>query len=158
MAVSPTYALAHVFLPNLARLQGPHNFVSAAEMKKKEFFDQVWTQAQLGFTGRTFFLARDPYRVAVVELPAPKEAGEAHMVAVVTRTTEQWFWKFFTLEMDYVLASRTFRTMICEREGNKHRKICPGPVLSGTFERDATDFIDAALAPIISGRGLAEAR
>ncbi|HRC56744.1 MAG TPA: hypothetical protein PKU97_12515 [Kofleriaceae bacterium] len=156
--MSPTYALAHVFLPNLARLQGPNNFVSAAEMGKKEFFEQVWAQAQMGYTGRTFFLARDPYRIAVVELPEPKEAGEAHMVAVVTRKTEQWFWKFFTLEMDYVLTTRSFRTMICERDGNKHRKIGPGPALTGAFERDATEFADAALLPIISGRGIAEAR
>ncbi len=158
MAVSPRYALAHTFLPNLARLQGPNNFVSAVEMKKKEFFDQVWTQAQMGFVGRTIFLSRPPYRVAVVELPEPKEAGEAHMVAVITRTTEQWFWKYRTLEMDYVLATRSFRTLICEREGATHRKLGPGPALTGDFERDAAAFADAALLPIISGRGLGEAQ
>lgn len=158
MAVSPSHALANVFLPNLARLQGPNNFVSAAEMKKAEFFEQVWTQAQLGYTGRTCFVARDPYRAAVVELPAPKEAGDAHMIAVITRKTDQWFWKYFILEMDYVLATRSFRTMIIERDGPKTRKVGPGPAVTGEFERDAGSFVDAALLPIISGRGLSEAR
>lgn len=157
MAVSPSHALANVFLPNLARLQGPNNFVSAAELKKAEFFDQVWNQAQLGYKGRTCFVARDPYRAAVVELPAPKDAGDAHMIAVITRKTDQWFWKYFILEMDYVLATRSFRTMIIERDGQKTRKVGPGPAMSGTFERDAGDFVDAALLPIISARGMAEA-
>jgi hypothetical protein len=155
MPVSPTHALAHVFLPNLTKLQGPNTFVSAVERNNKDFFEPAWSQAQLTHVPDILFLHRAPYRIAVVELPAPRDLGDAHMVAVVTRTTDGWFWKYFTLEQDYVLASRTFRTMLCEREGAKHRKIGPGPALTGDFKSDAAAFADAALLPIISARGLA---
>jgi hypothetical protein len=154
MALSPTYALAHVFLPNLTKLQGPHTFVAAVERGKKEFFAPVWAQAQIEHDPVFFFLQRDPYRVAVLELPPSKDTGEAHMIAVVTRSTDQWFWKYFTLERDYVLATQSFRTLICERDGAKHRKIGPGPVLTGVFKADATAFADLALLPVISAQSL----
>jgi hypothetical protein len=152
MAVTPTYALAHVFLPNLAKLQGPNTVVSAVERGNKAFFEQAWAQAQITYDPRILYLQRDPYRIAVIELPPSKDPGEAHMIAVVTRTTDSWFSKYFTLERDYVLATQTFRTLICEREGTKHRKVNPGPALSGDFARDATAFADAALLPIVSAR------
>jgi hypothetical protein len=156
MAVSPTYALAHVFLPNLTKLQGPHTLVAAVERGNKAFFEQVWLQAQLPFDPKIFFLKRDPYRCAMLELPPPRDAGDAHMIAVITRTTDSWFWRYFTLEQDYVLATRSFRTLICQREGAKHSKLGPGPQLTGDFERDAAAFADAALLPIITNRSLAD--
>jgi hypothetical protein len=155
MPVSQTHALAHVFLPNLTKLQGPHTFVSAIERGNKDFFEPAWSQAQLKHDPNILFLNRAPYRVGIVELPSPRDPGDAHLVAVVTRTTDGWFWKYFSLEQDYVLSTRSFRTMICEREGAKHRKIGPGPLLTGDFRKDAAAFADAALLPIISARGLA---
>ncbi len=155
MPVSPTHALAHVFLPNLTKLQGPNTVVSAVERGNKLFFEQVWMQAQIQHDPQLLFINRAPYRVAIIELPTPRDPGDAHMIAVTTRTTDGWFWKYFTLEQDYVLSTRSFRTMICEREGAKHRKIEPGPALTGEFKRDAEAFADAALRPIISARGLA---
>lgn len=157
MPVSPTYALAHVFLPNLTKLQTPNSVVSAVERNNKTFFEQVWMQAQVSHDPNILYLHRAPYRIAVIELPKPRDLGDAHMVAVVTRTTDGWFWKYFTLEHDYVLQTQSFRTLICERDGAKHRKIGPGPALTGDFRKDATAFADAALVPIISARGLSAA-
>lgn len=157
MPVSPTYALAHVFLPNLTKLQGPNTVVSAVERNNKAFFEQVWAQAQVQHVPNIFFLNRAPYRVAVIELPTPRDLGDAHMVSVITRTTDGWFWKYFTLEHDYVLQTQSFRTMLCERDGAKHRKLGPGPALTGDFKRDAMAFADAALLPIVSARGLSAA-
>lgn len=155
MSVSPTHALAHVFLPNLARLQGPNTVVSAVERGNKAFFEPTWRQAQVEHDPKILFLPRDPYRVAVIELPAPRDLGDAHMICVITRTTDSWFWKYFTLEHDYVLTSQSFRTQICERDGRSHRKLGVGPALTGEFARDAAAFADAALLPIISNRSLA---
>jgi hypothetical protein len=157
MPVSPTYALAHVFLPNLTKLQGPNTLISAVERNNKAFFDQVWAQAYVQHDPNMLFLHLAPYRVAVIELPAPRDLGDAHMVAVITRTTDGWFSKYLTLEQDYVLATRTFRTQLCEREGATHRKLGAGPVLTGDFRKDATAFADAALLPIISARGASAA-
>jgi hypothetical protein len=155
MAVSPTYALAHVFLPNLTKLQGPNTVVSAVERGNKDFFEGAWAQAQLKHDPKIFYLLREPYRAGVIELPAARDVGDAHMIAVVTRRTDNWFWKYFTLEHEYVLATQSFRTALCEREGSKHRRIGPGPALTGDFGKDAAAFVDAALVPIISARSLA---
>ncbi len=153
MPVSPTHALTHIFLPNLTKLQGPNTVVSAVERNNKLFFEQVWAQAHVQHDPQIFYLHRAPYRIGVIQLPEPRELGDAHMIAVITRTTDNWFWKYLTLEHDYALATKSYRTMICEREGATHRKLFAGPALTGDFKKDATAFVDAALVPIISARG-----
>ena len=41
MAMTPTFALAHVFLPNLVKLKGAATVIGVIERKEKFFFDAV---------------------------------------------------------------------------------------------------------------------
>ena len=155
--MTPTYALAHVFLPNLVKLKGAATIVGVIERKEKFFFDPVWSQAHVEHT--PFLLATtrpDPtgntYRIGVVDLPPPKELGEAFFFAMAVSATDPSFARVFTLEHDYVLAKQTDRTLVCEREGQKHTKHFDGPALTGNKDVDATAFVDAFMELIVPTR------
>jgi len=143
--MTPAFALAHVFLPNLTKLKGAATIVGAIERKEKVFFDQVWAQAHVAHDARFVAVIREPYRIAVMALPEPKEMGEAFFVAWVVKKTDPGFARYFTLEHDYVLAKRANRTVLCERDGQKQTKHGDGPVVSGDFAVDAAAFVEAVL-------------
>jgi hypothetical protein len=143
MAMTPSYALAHVFLPNLVKLKGGATVVSAIERNEKVFLDQVWTQAHVTHNPLIKAVQRDPYRIGVVTLPPPTEIGEAFMVGIVVNKSDPSFMRYFTLEHDYVLSKKANRTLLCERIGQQHTKHGDGPVPSGTPEADIASFIDA---------------
>lgn len=149
MAMTPTYALAHVFLPNLVKLKGASTIVGVIERKEKFFFDAVWSQAHVEHTAFLLFATRDHYRIGVIDLPPPKELGEAFFFALVVSSQDPSFARVFTLEHDYVLAKKADRTLVCEREGSKHTKHFDGPVLTGNKETDANAFVDAFMELII---------
>ena len=48
--------------------------------------------------------------------------------------------RYFTLEHDYVLATKSTRTQLCEREGQRTQKIGEGPKVTGDFQADAGAF------------------
>jgi hypothetical protein len=150
MAQSPSFALANTFLPNLVKLKGAATVVSSIERREKVFFDQVWNQAHITHNPNLLSQGRDPYRIGVIGLPAPKEMGEAHMVAVVVKIGDPQFSRYFMLEHDYVLAKKADRTVVCEREGSKHTKHFEGPVLTGDLAKDGVAFIDAFMELIVS--------
>jgi hypothetical protein len=143
MAMTPNYALAHVFLPNLVKLKGAATVVGVIERKEKFFFDAVWAQAHIEHAPYLFAQNRDPYRIGVVNLPAPKDMGEVFFVGIVANKADPQLGRYFTLEHDYVLAKKEDRTLICERVGTKHTKHFDGPELTGNNETDAIAFIDA---------------
>ena len=142
MPVSPTYALAHTFIPNLIKLKGAATLISALERKEKSFLDQLWQQAYVTHDPKFTAVLREPYRIGVFTLPPPKDLGEAHMVGMVVKKTDPSFTRYYTLEHDYVLAKRADRTLLCERDGQKHTKHGDGPVLTGDFAKDSVAFID----------------
>lgn len=143
MAMTPTYALAHVFLPNLVKLKGAATIVGVIERKEKFFFDTVWSQAHVEHTPFILAATRDTYRIGVLDLPAPKDLGEAFFFALVVSSKDPSYARVFTLEHDYVLAKKADRTLVCEREGTRHTKHFDGPVLTGNKEADASAFIDS---------------
>lgn len=149
MAMTPAYALAHVFLPNLTKLKGAATVVGAIERKEKVFFDGVWAQAHVTFDPKHVALVREPYRIAVMALPEPKEMGEAFFVGWVVKKGDPAFARYFTLEHDYVLAKKANRTVLCEREGQKHTKHGDGPVVTGDFGADAATFVDAFMERVV---------
>lgn len=149
MGITPNYALAHRFLPNLIRIKTPNTVIGVMERKEKYFFDQVWDQALVDHTAQLATHLRSGYRVGVVDFPAPKEMGEAHMAAMVVDNAGSA--RLFLLEYDYVLATKSDRTMITELEGSRHTKHIVGPALSGAFDADAKAFVDAVM-PIVTGR------
>jgi hypothetical protein len=152
MAMTPTYALAHVFIPNLIKLKGAATVISALERKEKTYLDQLWSQAYVTHDPQIATVARDPYRIGVFSLPAPKELGEAHMVGLVVKQGDPGFSRYFTLEHDHVLAKKADRTVLCEREGKDHKRHGDGPALTGTFATDAAAFIDAFMELIVPTR------
>lgn len=149
MAMTPTYALAHVFLPNLIKLKGHATVISAMERRDLIFFDPLWAQAHITHNPYVSSQNRDPYRVATITLPTPTEMGEAYMAGIVIKANDPVFMRYFTLEHDFVLAKQANRTVLAEREGQKHSKRGDGPALTGNNEADAKAFIDCFMELIV---------
>ena len=152
MAKSPTHTLAHVFIPNLVKLKGAATVISALERNEKSFLDQLWSQAFVKHDPEIAAVTRDPYRIGVFTLPAPKDLGDAYMVGLVVKKGDPVFARHFTLEKDLVLAKNTERTVLCEREGQTHRKHGDGPALTGAFATDSVAFINAFMELIVPTR------
>jgi hypothetical protein len=91
---------------------------------------------------------RDGLRIGVVDLPAPREPGEAYFVGIVAKVSDLAMSRFFTLEQQYVIASASTRTLLCERDGNRHIKHGEGSPITGNGEVDGNAFIDAIVAQI----------
>jgi len=95
---------------------------------------------------------RDPYRIGVFNLPAPKELGDAYMVGLVVKSGDPGYSRYFTLDHDYVLAKKAERTLLCERDGQIHKKHGDGPTLTGNHAADSAAFIDAFMELIVPTR------
>jgi hypothetical protein len=149
MAMTPAYALAHVFFPNLIKLKGHATVMSALERKDLIFFDPLWAQAHITHNPYASSQTREAYRIGTITLPAPTEMGEAYMAGMVVKANDPVFMRYFTLEHDFVLSKQSNRTLLCEREGQKHSKRGDGPVLTGNNEVDAKAFIDCFMELII---------
>src|SRR4051812_45113756 len=149
MAMTPTYALAHVFFPNLLKLKGHATVVTAIERRDLVFFDALWAQAHLEHKPFLMTAIRADYRAAVVTLPPPKEMGEAYMIGLVTKPSDPALLRYFLLEHDFVLAKQSNRTVLAEREGQKHSRRGDGPALVGNSEVDAVAFIDCFMELLI---------
>jgi len=145
MAMSPTFALAHVFLPNLVKLKNAATIVGVIERREKFFFDQLWNQAHVEHIVTLHAEQRGEYRFGVIDLPAPREMGEAYFAAVVAKTGDASWGKLFLLEHDYVLATKSDRTFVSEREGTRHSKLFEGPVLTGDKAVDAKAFVESIM-------------
>ena len=149
MAMTPAFALAHVFLPNHTKLKGPGTVVSALERKDKAHLAPVWQQAYVTHEPKLWTGVRDPYRIAVIDLPAPKEMGEAHLVAWVINKSDPGFARYFLLEHDYVLAKKTHRTGLAEMVGKDHKKHGDGSPVTGDFAVDAPAFVDCFMELLV---------
>ncbi len=122
--------------------------VSAIERKEKSFLGPVWSQAHVTHDPALHAVFRDPHRIGVITLPPPAEIGEAFMVGIVVKSGEPAFMRYFTLEHDFVLVKKANRTLLCERDGQKHTKYGDGPVLTGNTATDIQAFVDAFMALI----------
>ena len=149
MAMTPTYALAHVFIPNFLKLKGAGTLVSAVERRDLVFLDALWSQAHITHSPHISYQFRDPYRIATLSLPTPSEMGEAYMAGIVVKLNDPPFMRYFTLEHDFVLAKKANRTVLCERSGQKHTKRGDGPALTGNNEADAKAFVDCFMELIV---------
>jgi hypothetical protein len=135
--------IAHVILPNLMKLRGAATIVSAIERRDASPFAQVWQQTGVAHTPQIIAKERDEYRIGVISLPKPDEMGEAYFAAFVAKKNDAAITRYFTLEHDFVLATKTTKTAVCEREGQRTRKIGEGPPITGDFQADAEAFIKA---------------
>jgi hypothetical protein len=142
MAMTSAYALAHVFLPNMVKLKGHASVVSAIERRDLMYFDPLWAQAHITHDPHVTAEMREPFRIVTITLPSPSEMGEAYMAGIVVKNSDAAFMRYFTLEHDYVLARQANRTLLCEREGQKHSKRGDGPALTGNAGDDARAFVN----------------
>jgi hypothetical protein len=140
--------IAHVVLPNLMKLKGAATLVSAMERRDASPFAQVWQQTGVNHNPFVAAKERGDWRFGVMTLPAPKEMGEAHLCAFVTNKNDAAMTRYFTLEYDYVLATKTTKTVVCEREGQRTVKKGDGPPVTGDFTTDSNAFVDALMAVI----------
>lgn len=149
MPQSPAYTLAHVFFPNMIKLKGAATVMSSLERKDKIFFDPLWQQAYVTHNPSIRTELREPWRIGVMTLPPPKDMGEAHMAGLVLEKNKPTPPRYFTLEHDFVLKTGQNRTLLCERDGQKHIKHGDGPALTGDVEKDMAAFIEAFMALIV---------
>src|SRR5262245_25523836 len=138
--------IAHVVLPNLMRLKGAATLVGAMERRDLSPFAQVWSQTGVAHEAQAVAKEKDVWRIGVLSLPKPKEMGEAFMCAFVAKKNDAAITRYFTLEHDYVLATKKERTVVCEREGNRTLKHGDGPPITGDFAADAAAFVEAIIA------------
>jgi hypothetical protein len=149
MAMTPAYALAHGFLPNMLKLKGAQVVVGAVERRDLVFFDALWRQAHVAHHPYVWSDARAPYRAAAITLPRPAEMGEAHMAGIVVKTNDPVYVRYFTLDHDFVLARQADRTVLAEREGQRHTKHGEDPAVTGNPEIDAKAFVDCFMELIV---------
>jgi hypothetical protein len=140
--------IAHVVLPNLMKLKGASTLVGAMERRDASPFAQVWQQTGVEHTPQVSAKERDVWRIGVMSLPKPSEMGEAYMCAFVAKKNDASITRYFTLEYDYVLATRSARTIVCEREGQRTIKHGDGPPVTDDFQADANAFVDAIMEVI----------
>jgi hypothetical protein len=140
--------IAHVVLPNLMKLKGASTLVGAMERRDASPFAQVWQQTGVEHSPQVIAKERDVYRIGVMSLPTPSEMGEAYMCAYVAKKNDAAITRYFTLEYDYVLATKTAKTIVCEREGQRTIKHGDGPAVSGDFQTDSNAFVDAIMEVI----------
>lgn len=158
MAASPINTLAHTLLPNLIKLKGHTAFAMAVERKDKAFFTQSWQQAFVDHDPKFFYTTKDnvdatvTYRIGVVNLPEPKEMGDAYMLATVVKKNDSAFGRLFLLEKDWVMKTKQDKTTISEREGagaGRRSVHFDGPALSGVWETDAPAFVTAFMELLV---------
>lgn len=141
--------IAHVVLPNLMKLKGASTLVSAMERRDVTAFAQVWSQTGVDHVPQVIAKEREhqgvAWRIGILSLPKPNEMGEAYMCAFVAKKNDAAVTRYFTLEYDYVLATKSTRTVIGEREGTRTTKHGEGSPVTGDFQTDAAAFVEAIL-------------
>jgi hypothetical protein len=137
--------IAHVVLPNLMKLKGAATLVGAMERRDLSPFAQVWQQTGVNHTPQVAAKERGDWRFGIMSLPAPKEMGEAHMCAFVAKKNDVAVTRYFTLQHDYVLATKQTKTVVAEREVQRMIKRCDGPPITGDFQADANAFVDVMM-------------
>ena len=140
--------IAHVVLPNLMKIKGVAMLIGAMERRDASPFAQVWQQTGVDHSPQVIAKERDVWRIGVMSLPAPTEMGEAYLCAFVAKKDDPAITRYFTLEYDYVLATKSAGTVLCEREGQRTVKHGEGPALSGDFQTDSNTFVDAIMAVV----------
>ena len=136
--------IAHLILPNVMKLKTASTLVGALERRDGSAFAHVWQQTGIEHTPQCIAKEKDPWRYGVISMPKPSEMGEAYFVAFMAKKNDAAVTRYFTLEYDYSLATKTAKTVICEVDTNRSiTKWGEGPPITGDFAADASAFIDA---------------
>ncbi|MDB4955627.1 MAG: hypothetical protein JWO36_3196 [Myxococcales bacterium] len=142
---SAVQTIANMILPNVFKLKGSATVLSAMERRDASIFEHVWAQTGIAHKPTLVAKERDPWRIGIMTLPAPTEMGDAYLCAFVTKKTDAGLARYFLLEYDYVLATKTTRTQVTERDGQRTIKHGEGPVMTADDSANATGFFDAIM-------------
>lgn len=140
--------IVHLVLPNVMKLKGAASLISSMERRDASPFAHVWQQTGVEHTPQVIAKEKDNWRIGVMSLPKPSELGEAYLCAFIAKKNDPSVQRYFTLEYDYVLATKTSKTIVCEREGQRTVKKGDGPEFTGDFQTDASAFVDAIVAKL----------
>jgi hypothetical protein len=143
---SPLDTIAHLILPNVMKLKGAATLVGAMERRDTSPFAHVWQQTGIEHAPQVIAKEKGDWRIGVMSMPAPSAIGEAYLVAFIARKNDAAITKYFTLEYDYVLATKSTKTVVCEREGSRTIRRGDGPAYTNDFQADASAFVDALTA------------
>ena len=137
--------IAHIVLPNLLKLKGAGPIVTAMERRDVSMFQSVWDQTGVPHTPEVLAKDKGDWRLGIMSLPKPNEMGDAYLCAFVAKKNDVAITRYFTLEHDYVLSTKATRTQLCERIETRMRKLHEGQVVTGDFQKDASNLIDAIM-------------
>ena len=136
--------IAHLILPNVMKLKTASTLVGALERRDVSAFAHVWQQTGIEHSPQCIAKEKEPWRYGVISMPKPSEMGEAYMVAFMAKKNDAAVTRYFTLEYNYSLVTKSATTVICEVDTNRSiTKWGDGPALTGDFMTDASAFIDA---------------
>ena len=142
---SPRYVAAHLLLPRFLREQGAPAVLDAIERGDADFFQPVGSmRASASRPGRA--IGRKGLRVGVLTLPMPREVTEAYLAAVVGKTPDPSYLRYFLWEKSESVFDDKPRTVISEWAGTEHRNFGQGPPFTGDLAKDSGEFVERAVA------------
>jgi hypothetical protein len=143
---SPRYLAEHMLLPRFLREQGAPAVLDAIERSDADFFQPVWMNAGFRFATRPSYRAQGGWRLGVLTLPMPRETTEAYLAAVVGKTAEPAYLRYFLWEMSESLFDDKPHTVISEWAGTAHRNYGQGPPFTGDLSKDSGEFVARVVA------------
>jgi len=147
---SHSYQFAHRDLPS-AFFHEPQGFMTALSGDEgAQVIRDLWSATGNGSAAPTLVVHETPDAgtVAIVEMPSPEAAGEAHLVALIVRdgAAGQARWaRYFTLERAIDLIGERDMTMLCEWDpSGRHINHGEGPT------PNPKAFLEAAFGTLIA--------
>ena len=138
---SARYLAAHLLMPRFLREQGAPAVLDAIERGDADFFQPVWMNAGFRFTTRPSYRAHGGLRMGVLTLPMPRDVTEAYLAAVVGKTAEPAYLRYFLWEKSESLFDDKPHTVITEWAGTEHRNYGQGPPFTGDLTKDGGEFV-----------------
>jgi hypothetical protein len=149
---SPRYLAEHFLMPQFLADRGANAVLSAIDQKNVDFFQPVWMDAGFRFSPAFLYATQAPYRIGILTFPQPQDVTEAYLGAVLGRTDDPSFLRYFLWEESISFTPGQTATVIGEWTETEHANYGPGPVFTGSLQNDAWEFAKRILA-IVSGTG-----
>lgn len=137
---TPRYVAEHYLMPLFLEERGANAVLAAIDAKNADFFAPVWMRAGFRFTPALLYVTQSGYRIGILTFPQPSDIPEAYLGAVVGKTADPSFLRYFLWE------EGPFGTVIGEWNGDGHTTYGAGPNFTGNLQSDAWEFAQRVLA------------
>lgn len=127
-------------MPRFLAERGAAAVLGAIEARDAEFFVPVWMEAGFRFTPTFLSTSHGAWRVGLLTFPKPRQITEAYFGAVVGRTDEPTFLRYFLLE-----ESVDKSTVVGESREGRHVNYGAGSAFTGDLATDAWSFTQRVL-------------